>query len=154
VCVNIGGGEYTAADGRLFLAEDANPAWLRNGERSETITEIANTEDDTLYHTDRWGPMELFLPVPAPGVYVVELYLAEIFYGVNTDTAEEQRVFGVNIERFPAVRNFDINEVAGGPATAIIERFEATTFDNRIEIEMLQGAVDNPKLAALCVADQ
>jgi len=150
-CVNIGGPEVSAQDGRLFAADDANPDWIRNGERSETITEIANTDDDALYQTDRWGPMGIFIPVPEPGVYLVELFFAEIFYGVNTDSAVDQRVFNVNIEGFPVLREYDINSAAGGPATAIIEPFEATTFDAVLNMAFTQGSADNPKLAAVCV---
>ncbi len=150
-CVNIGGPEIVGQDGRTFMAEDANPAWIRDGKQSETITDIANTEDDALFQTDRWGPMELFIPVPEPGVYIVELFFAEIFYGVNTDSAEDQRVFNANIEGFPALRDYDINQAAGGPAIAIVEAFETTTFDTNVNISLLKGPADNPKLSAVCV---
>ena len=152
-CVNVGGDEFIGADGRIFMADSANPNWIRNGERSETITDIANTDDDVLYHTDRWGPMELFVPLPNPGVFTVELYMAEIFYGVNTDSGENARVFDVKIESETVLSGYDIHAAAGGPATAIIERFKATSYDNNLQIEFVVGDVDNPKISAACVLE-
>lgn len=149
VCINAGGGEYVAEDGRIFLAEPAE--WVRGGEISETIIEIENTDDDVIYQTERWGELKYFIPIPKPDLYTLELYFAEIHYGVNTESGENARSFNVEVEHFPQLSAYDIEATAGGSAKAIIERFKTTSYDATLEIEFIVGDRDNPKISALCV---
>ncbi|MFK7801032.1 MAG: malectin domain-containing carbohydrate-binding protein, partial [Anaerolineae bacterium] len=151
ICVNIGGPEYIAADGRIFLADDANPRWITAGTLSENAVEIENTTDDIIYQTDRWGEFKTFIPLPEPGLYTLELYFAEIHYGVNTENGQNARSFNVLVEQFVTLSEYDIEAAAGGSANAVIERFNTTSYDATLAIEFELGGIDNPKLSAVCV---
>ena len=149
VCLNAGGPEYIAEDGRIFLADSGD--WVRGGELSESIVDIENTEDDVIYQTERWGNLKYSIPIPQPGYYTLELYFAEIHYGVNTESGKNARSFNVEVEHFPALTAYDIEAAAGGSAIATIERFKTTSYDAIFEIEFVVGEIDNPKISALCV---
>ncbi|MFT5194018.1 MAG: glucose/arabinose dehydrogenase [Cellvibrionaceae bacterium] len=150
-CINAGGPEYIASDGRIFLADQADSQKATAGELSESLVDIENTADDVIFQTERWGAFKYFISLPEPGLYTLELYFAEIHYGVNVENGENARSFNVHVEHSPVLNGYDIGAVAGGSAKAIIERFKTTSYDATLTVEFIVGDVDNPKVSALCV---
>ncbi len=127
VYLNAGGPAYTATDGTVFASD-------RNYTSSATfslVREIASTEDDPLYHTERFGDFSYNIPI-ADGTYSIDLHFAEIFYGVpgvgGGSTGAGDRVFDVEIEGKTVLSDFDIFAEAGS-LTALVK-----TIDN-IEVE-------------------
>lgn len=79
---------------------------------------IANTVDDRLYQTERYGMYGYNIPVNN-GVYTVRLHFAETWAGI---TAAGQRVFGVSVEGVtPAAwSNLDVFAQTGGRNIALV----------------------------------
>ncbi|MEM7165055.1 MAG: putative Ig domain-containing protein [Planctomycetota bacterium] len=107
--------------------------------------EIANTEDDVLYHSERYTlqPQTTYsLPVSGNGMYGVRIYFAETFWGPGG------RIFDLTIEGSAALTNYDIATVAGGNFTAIDEFFNVSVIGN-LDITLVRGLADAPKISAI-----
>jgi Malectin domain len=72
--INCGGQAYTDTRGRVWMAD----AYSNGGNTYGTASDIAETLDDELYRTMRWGQISYDIPVPAAGTYEVTLHMAEI----------------------------------------------------------------------------
>lgn len=151
VRINSGGPEYTDGDGNVWSADQ----YFDNGQTfSKNNLAIENTEDDTLYQTERYGgqnngTMSYSIPVPAPGNYYVNLHFAEIFQGVNNNNGAGSRVFDVTIEGELFLDDYDIIAQAGGPATAIIENGGPFNVSDGTLNIAFSASEDNAKISAI-----
>ncbi|KAI3466028.1 hypothetical protein Pfo_022691 [Paulownia fortunei] len=82
------------------------------------------------------------------GNYTVNLHFAEImFTGNRTDRSIGRRVFDVYIQGKPVLKDFNIEDKAGGVNKAIIRNFTAVITDNTLDIRFYwagKGTTDIP----------
>lgn len=130
VRINCGGPEYTAVDGTTFAADDH----YTDGNTYSQSDPIANTNDDELYQTERYGDgFQYDIPV-VNGTYNVHIHLAEIYWETEADTGsgwgsqEEGRRFTLEIEGSPLVEDYDLYaDVGHDVATVQVRRGIAVT---------------------------
>ena len=155
--VNAGGAEYTATDGTVFQADTNFDGGNDYGISSDT--DIANTENDPLYRTERWGDFSYDIPVE-DGEYEVTLYFAEIYQGVSSDdvidgagpddgTNENDAVFDTSIEGQEVISNYDLFAELG-PLNATQRTFTATVTDGELNVEF-DADIDYAKISAIKV---
>ncbi|NJL92689.1 MAG: choice-of-anchor D domain-containing protein [Anaerolineae bacterium] len=99
-----------------------------------------------LFTTERWDPpgdntLTYTFPV-TPGQYQVRIYQAE-----NVFTAAGARVFDMQIEG--AVVRADLDLFFEYMNTAVVFTYPVTVLDNDLEVTMLHGAAENPKINAI-----
>ncbi|WP_049899799.1 malectin domain-containing carbohydrate-binding protein [Halococcus agarilyticus] len=148
--VNAGGSEYTAADGTVYQADtnfDGGSTFTSGSAGTPSEPEIANTENDQLYWTERYGDFSYDVPVDN-GEYEVTLQFAEIYQGVANDGGEGDRVFDASIEGEQVLTDYDIYATAGGPHSAVSESFTTEVTDGELNIEF-STVVDNAKVSAI-----
>jgi hypothetical protein len=123
--------------------------------------EIANTEDDPLYQTERYGdPLAYSVPV-SDGTYEVTLKFAEIYHTSETSGAGDDdgggdgevgdRVFDVTIEGEEVLTDYDIYADVGG-LTATDKTFTVEVTDGTLNIEMPASA-DFAKISAFKIVE-
>jgi hypothetical protein len=100
---NAGGSKYVAADGTVYTAD----AYFSGGTTAKTTANIGDTEDDSLYQSERYGNFSYDIPVPN-GNYIVTLKFAEIYW-----TAANRRIFDVEIQGKEVISNLDIYAAVG-----------------------------------------
>lgn len=137
--VNSAGSQYSATDG-IYYEDDG----YSGGGTASTEDSIANTTDDTLYQSERYGEFSYDIPVGA-GTYSVTLKFAEIYW-----ESAAQRVFDVAIEGVTVLNDFDIYAVAGHD-TAYDQTFSVNVSDGTLNIEFT-NEVDNAKVSAIKIA--
>lgn len=145
--VNAGGSSYTDAAGNVWAADQAytEGSWgYVGGGTYDTIEEIANTSDDSLYQTERYGLDEYRFTLPQNGRYHVELHFAEIF--VKKPGA---RVFDVFIEGKLVLDDLDIYKLVGRDA-AMVRTFEVEVTDGILNISFGRE-IEEPKVSAILV---
>ena len=158
--VNSNGQEYTATDGTVYVADTnfvgGNPYSV------DSTTEIGNTDDDTLYQTERYGdPFEYDVPVEN-GTYEVTLKFAEIYQGVadsdspdssgpSDGTNENDRLFNASIEGDQVLTNYDIFAEVG-PLNATDKTYTVEVTDGTLDIDF-EATYDNAKISAIKVED-
>jgi hypothetical protein len=149
--VNAGGGEYTANDGTTYAADTNFDGGSTYAPDSLSGAEISNTDDDTLYKSERYGSFSYDVPVD-DGEYEVTLQFAEIYHGVNTDSADvDDRVFDVNVEGGDVeLDEYDIVEQTNAPLTATSETVTVDVTDGELNIEF-STVEDNAKVSAIKV---
>jgi len=153
--INSGGPSFT------FGMEDwTADQFFSGGMVNENVVAIANTTNDQLYQTERFdtsGNLVYEIPLAVAGEYNVDLHFAEIFFGlpgVGSAGGAGSRVFNIDIENGQVqIDNYDIIVESGGPATAIVESFNAITVNDGSLTITLTGVVDNPKLSGIGVFD-
>ena len=153
VCVNAGGGDYTASNGLFFMSDTYFTA--PTGGTYSVTDPISNTVDDPLFQTERYGdPFTYTIPV-TDGTYIVDLMFAELYHGVNPNGGEGapgDRVFSVDLEGSTVLSAYDIISETDAPLTAITETFTTTVSDGAADISFyLDPGVDNAKVSAICV---
>ncbi|QZP38110.1 malectin domain-containing carbohydrate-binding protein [Halobaculum magnesiiphilum] len=148
--VNAGGDAYTAADGTEFQADtnfDGGTAFATGGSGTPADPEIANTDDDELYHTERYGDFSYDAPL-ADGTYEVTLHFAELYQGVANDGGEGDRLFDVSIEGQQVLDEYDIYAEAGGEHAAITETVTVEVTDGELNVDF-STVEDNAKVSAI-----
>jgi len=145
--VNCGGSQYTGADGRIWQTDKAyvSGSWGYVGGQVGTDTtpgEVLNTDDDTLYYTERFDNPTYKFDVPN-GQYTVILYFSEFYY-----TNAGERVFSISIEGTPVLTNYDIIADTGGPDRAVAKQFVVNVTDGIIDI-ISSSTVDLAKFSAI-----
>uniref|UniRef100_UPI0023ECC87D malectin domain-containing carbohydrate-binding protein n=1 Tax=Chryseolinea sp. H1M3-3 TaxID=3034144 RepID=UPI0023ECC87D len=112
-----------------------------------TTTAIANTTQDPIYQTERFGNFSYAIPVGQAGTYAVDLHLAEIYFG-----QPGQRIFNINIENGQFVRNnLDLIQTYGANNTARVLRADNLNItDGTINITFT-SVVDNAKISGIAV---
>ena len=98
VAVNVGGSQFAAADGTIYQADTL----FSGGSTYQTTATIADTTDDALYQSERYGNFDYNVPVDN-GNYVVTLKFAESYF-----SAPGMRTFDVFIEGAKVVSNLDV----------------------------------------------
>lgn len=73
------------------------------GSEGSATDPIAQTEDDTLYQSERWGTFSYHFPVKA-GSYDIDLHMIEAWYGPSV---AGNRVFNVEVEGQTLVQGFN-----------------------------------------------
>ncbi|NNE78589.1 MAG: hypothetical protein HKN31_16115 [Pricia sp.] len=154
--INSGGPEVTF--GAVTFLEDQY-----FGDNSETftnpsVTEIANTDMDAIYLTERVsadgpnfrGPFSYNIPV-SNGTYTVKLYFAEIYWGVENpqmlEGGEGSRIFNIIMEDTEIFTGYDLfKEVGAGTATSRMYDIEVT--DGELNITF-QATINKPKVSAI-----
>jgi hypothetical protein len=153
--INCGGTEYHGADGRVWCGD----RFFRRGHLHQTMNthpttdidafrgEIAGTDDDYLYRTERWFSRETFsgessyrIPL-LPGRYGVVLHFAEIYWH-----EPGQRRFDVEIESRLVSTGLDLIE--DGFATAIRKRFDLDVDDGFLDLRLVP-VTNFPKISAI-----
>lgn len=152
--INSGGPDLT------FNNEDwtADNSFL-NGNIFEKVIPIENTLNDELYQTERFGmngaTVIYEIPVSSQGDYNVDLHFAELFFGLpgsGSAGGVGSRVFNVDIENGQEqLSNYDIFDVAGGGAIAVIESFKTVTVNDGNLTITLTAVVENPKISGIGV---
>ncbi len=140
--INTGGGTYVDSLNNTWSADN----YFNTGYTYQTIDPIANTNNQALYQTERWDPldtteMEYAIPVTNAD-YEVYLHFAEILY-----TNPGQRQFDVYIENTKVLDHLDIVAEAG-PKTALIKSFPVTVSDGVLNIKFVHQ-IENPKISAI-----
>ncbi len=148
--VNAGGDAYTAADGTEFQADtnfDGGTAFTSGGSGTPAEPEIANTDDDELFWTERYGNFSYDVALE-DGEYEVTLHFAELYQGVANDGGEGDRLFDVSIEGQQVLDSYDIYAEAGGEHAAINETFTAEVTDGELNVEFTT-VENNAKVSAI-----
>ena len=82
---------------------------------------IANTTDDMVYQTERYGSSFSYaIPVNDPGYMQLRLHFAEIYHGIKNKLGAGARLMDVQAEGKLILNDFDIFLAAGGSAKAIV----------------------------------
>lgn len=110
-----------------------------------TTTAIANSADDSLYQSERYGSSFSYAFTVPTGRYRVNLKLSE-----NYHTATGQRVFSVSGEGVTKVANLDIYSAAGGQYKAIDRSFDVAVTDGTLNLGFA-STVDNAKVDAISI---
>ncbi len=147
VFINSGGPDFRTSTGDLFR-EDRNFV-SEFSSTFENVVSIQNTEDDSLYQTERFGNFEYQIPL-ANGNYFVDLHFAEIFLGTSPGSGSGDRVFSVFIEEELALDSFDIFDEVGA-RFALIKTFEdVEVTDDTLNIKFV-SQIDLAKVSAIGV---
>lgn len=127
-------GTFNSVDNGAAYSPDPNGAPVVSGGLTSTLnpfTPIANTEDDTLFQSYRWGTHTWNIPVPAAGSYMVKLRFA-----ANPGEAAGSRVFNITVEGVTVRSGFDIRLNPATPAnTARDEYIETVVTDGTLNIQ-------------------
>ena len=144
--INVAGLAFTDSQGRIWSA-DSN---FSGGNAASVSSAIANTVDDALYQTERWGPSTYTFTVPASS-YNVTLKFVETYF--TSGAASGQRLFNVAINGTTVLTNFDIKAAAGGANIAVDRTFaiNAGAGSNNLQIQFIHvsGQPDDPKVDAI-----
>ncbi|WP_276372040.1 malectin domain-containing carbohydrate-binding protein [Chryseolinea sp. H1M3-3] len=137
------GGTAQNFGGEAWVADQ----YFTGGTPYSTTTAIANTTQDPIYQTERFGNFSYAIPVGQAGTYAVDLHLAEIYFG-----QPGQRVFNINIENGQFVRNnLDLIQTYGANNTARVLRADNLNItDGTINITFT-SVVDNAKISGIAV---
>ena len=103
-------------------------------------TQIANTKDQALYRSERYGMTAFSYPVPN-GKYIVKLHFAETYDGIS---GTGQRVFSFKVgdQEF---KDFDVWAKAGAAKTAYVETVNVAVTDGKVNIAFTPN-VENPEI--------
>ncbi|MBJ7879595.1 PKD domain-containing protein [Gelidibacter salicanalis] len=122
--------------------------YFTGGSLYNAVIPIAETTDDALYQTERYGAFTYEVPVPVAGAYDIRLHFAELYFGVGRSGGPGSRVFNVSIEGVPVLTDFDIlNETA--PATALKKEFDNISITDGFATIQFSKVVENPKLSGI-----
>ena len=133
-------GLITDNQGRVWAPTGGYASGARTA-RSPHV-EVAGTDDDTLYQTQRYGMNGWSTPVPGPGEYTVRLLMADLHW-----TQPGQRVFDVSAEGRTVAEKVDLVAQAG-PKTAHEVKFTTTVNDGVLNLGFV-ASVDNATVAAI-----
>lgn len=142
ILINVGGSEYSDVSNVTWLADQYFDGGTIYEDGSQ---DVAGTQDDILYQTERVGAFSYSIPLPV-GTYTVSLHFAEVFF-----TEPGQRLFDIWAEDLPLYTNVDNVEYAGSNWTATTLSSVHVISDGSLDLSFVQTdpAVDNPKLSAI-----
>lgn len=140
--INVGGGAFTDNEGEIWVADQYFTQ--TSGETGGSSGAIANTLDDVLYLTDRYGDFVYTIPTSDNSPHQVSLLFAETYW-----QEAGARVFRVRINGSLVLNNFDIF-AEGGFKTAVIKTFVATPVNQQITIQF-QTIADNSIVSAILI---
>jgi len=137
--VNVGGSAFTASNGISYQADKS----FSGGYLYKNSNAIANTSDDILFQSERYGTFGYSVPV-TNGTYEVTLRFAEIF-----QSSAGKRQFDTLIEGNEVVSNLDIYKSVGKNVPMDIVK-TITVTDGILNLNFRKD-IDNPKLSAFHV---
>ena len=155
--INSGGPEVTL-DGNVFLEDQYFDIVNTRAYTNPLVTEIAGTDDDALYLTERVtadginikGPFSYNIPV-SNGTYTVKLYFAEIYWGSANPEAFEgdvgKRVFNASMEGISVFTGYDLVKDVD-PATASSRMYDIEVTDGELNITF-EATVNKPKISGI-----
>ena len=142
--LNSGGrSTYTAKDGTKYTA-DTQTSYFTGGSTGSTQDAIANTDDDVLYQTERWGEFSYNFPVPE-GEYDVTLHFNESYFGPQN---AGNRVFDVEIEGALLVNDLDPLAVAGHDVAYDLTFSAIDVSDGSLDLDFIKS-VDNASVSGI-----
>lgn len=143
--INAGGNDYTASDGTEYVADTSYTGGLTYA----TEDPIADTSDDLLYQSERYGDFSYEIPIEN-GEYRVTLQFAEIYWGGNGNGGGDgSHVFDTSIEGQQVLSSFDIHQQVGHDR-AFDVRNVTTVTDGALTIRF-STIQDNAKVSAIVV---
>lgn len=129
--INAGGSETNDHHSKTYLEDQ----YFLSGSIFKTTQQIANTEDDALFQSERWAKdLEYSIPL-ANGSYQVTLNFAEIYFN-----EAGKRVMDITANGQDVYKNFDIFSEAGGKNVAISKTFTIDVENGSLELA-LNGVV-------------
>ena len=141
VHINCGGPDYVDTEGTLWQADFD----FTGGRAWSTSHEIAGTEDDPLYQSERYGQSAtpvIYNIAMNDGDYVVRLLFAE-----NWVNSIDSRLFDILLDGTTVLSNYDIYKEAG-KYTATSKSFQVTVSGGNLNLE-LDPIVENAKINAI-----
>jgi predicted RecB family endonuclease len=132
-----GSTDYTDSADNLWTAD---AGYIGGRTKDYGNIAIANTSDDRIHQTERYGMTGYTFPI-ADGNYTVRLHFTETFVNI---TAPGQRVFGVRVEGV-SLGNIDIYAETGGRDIAMVKTVSVTVLDEQLDITFTQ-VVQNTKI--------
>ncbi len=146
LALNSGGAAFTTAAGKTFAAD----AYYAGGTVSGVAAgDIANTTDDGLYHTVRFGTAFSYGIPSGDGIFDVVLHFAETYWGARAPGGVGSRRFNVDVEGARRLTNYDIFAKAGGARRAVKETLRVTVTDGVLNLYFSKGAADNALISAI-----
>ncbi len=139
--VNATDAPVRLVDGRVFVPASG----FMGGTQSVTPFAVANTVDDMLYSTRRWGSDFSFARNLPDGTYTVRLHLAE-----PSHTTRGKRTFDVFAEGTKVLADFDIVANAGAKA-AMTRDINVTIADGQLNLRFV-GKIDNAIISGITIA--
>ena len=110
-------------------------------DRGSTM-KIQGTNDPKIFQTERYNLSSFVAEVPN-GKYTVKLLFAETYENIDTDGP---RVFNVNIQGKPVLKDFDVQKEAGGVQKALIKEFKGVEVSNgTLEVKFI-ALEQNPEI--------
>lgn len=141
--VNAGGSAYNGNDGISYSADKSFSGGYAANFGSPSV---ADTSDDVLYRTERFGNFSYNISVPN-GDYEVTLKYAEMWSGCFKSDCRIQDVF---IEGKEVQSSFDVYRSAGVERKAIDKTFAASVSDGSLNIKFVT-LKENAKVSAIIV---
>lgn len=139
--LNAGGPERSYG-GVTYAADRGNNPYQEGSPNTATTGDaIANTTQDALYQSERYGDFSYDVPVE-DGTYRVTVKLAETYWN-----NPGQRVFDVLLEGDRVVNDIDIYERVGHDHALVLD-FTVTVTDGTLDADFVTET-DNAKLSAL-----
>ena len=128
---------YMDTTGRVWAADSG----FTGGSVSLGSFPVANSADDKLYYTRRWGNF-VYSRAVTNGSYVLKLHFMDPFY-----SEPGFRKFDVFAENVQILNDFDI-AAAGGYRAAVIKSFNVSVADGTLNLSF-RSVVENSLLAAI-----
>ena len=145
--VNAGGGSYTDSGGQRWKADQSYTpgGWGHVGGKSySTRDPIANTLDDTLYQSERYGSFSYKFDVPN-GLYGVGLEFAEIYH-----KQAGRRLFDIRIEGSVLASQYDVYAHSGHDSATGLVFPDIVVQDGQLVIEFI-AVKDHAKVSAIAI---
>lgn len=137
------GGTAQNFGGEAWVADQ----YFTGGTAYSTSSPIANTTQDQIYQTERFGNFIYAIPVGQAGIYTVDFHFAEIYFGTTG-----QRVFNINVENGQFVRNnLDLIQTYGPNKTANVLRADNLNIVDGIINIAFTTVVNNAKVSGISV---
>jgi hypothetical protein len=140
--VNAGGPAYQGKDGTQYVT-DVGASFCSGGTAYSATSAIGNTQDGTLYQSERYGDFSYNIPLEN-GKYEATLKFAEIYW-----TSVGSREFNVMMEDSLVISDFDIFKLAGSNYAYDIT-MPVTVANGALTVSFV-SIVDHAKVSAIVV---
>ena len=137
--INVGGGEITV-QGNPYIAD----RFASSGTPNSTSDDIAGTDDQEMFKSERYGDFTYQIPV-TNATYAVELHFVEMY-----QTAVGARTFNAEVEGQTVLTGFDIFANQGHDTAYSIRQNNVVVDDETLTIT-LEKVDDNATLSGITV---